>query len=236
MEDNFATGYMLGSDNKNGNGFFGGDGLWAFLLLALIFNGGWGGFGSGFGGGGYGLQGMATRADINEGFALNNITGGIRSLERGLCDGFYSVQNGLNTIGHQISDCCCATSRAIDGVNYNLATQICGLQNTMNANTRDIIDATNSGTRAVLDFLTQDKIATLTAENQALKFQASQTAQNAFITANQEAQTAELIRRLGADCPQPAYLVNAPTPVSFPLNSCGQVQLTNNGCGCGYGY
>lgn len=106
----------------------------------------------------------------------------------------------------------------------------------MNTNTRDIIDATNSGTRAVLDFLTQDKIATLTAENQALKFQASQTAQNAFITANQEAQTAELIRRLGADCPQPAYLVNAPTPVSFPLNSCGQVQFTNNGCGCGYGY
>lgn len=236
MEDNFATGYMLGSDNKNNSGFFGGDGIWGFLLFALIFGGGYGGFG-GFGGfgGGYGLQGMVTRADINEGFALNNITGGIHSLERGLCDGFYGVQNGLNTIGHQISDCCCATQRAIDGVNYNIATQICGLQNTMNTNTRDIIDATNSGTRAVLDFLTQDKIATLTAENQTLKFQASQTAQNAFITANQEAQTAELIRRLGADCPQPAYLVNAPTPVSFPLNSCGQVQFTNNGgCGCGY--
>ena len=96
MEDNFATGYMLGSDNKNGGGFFGGDGIWGFLLFALIFGGGYGGFG-GFGGG-YGLQGMVTRADINEGFALNNITGGIHSLERGLCDGFYNVS-------HQISDC-----------------------------------------------------------------------------------------------------------------------------------
>ena len=32
-----------------GNGFFGGDGIWAIVLIALLFgNGGWGGFG-GFG-------------------------------------------------------------------------------------------------------------------------------------------------------------------------------------------
>lgn len=57
------------------------------------------------------------------------------------------------------------------------------------------------------------------------KFQASQTAQNAYITASQDAQTAELIRRLGVDCPQPAYVVQPPQPVTFPnYNSCG--------CGC----
>ena len=99
--------------------------------------------------------------------------------------------------------------------------------------TRDIIDNANANSRAILDFLTQDKISTLTAENQALKFQASQTAQNAFITANQEAQTATLLRRLGAECPSPAYLVNAPPPVTFPVNGCGQVQFANAGCGCG---
>lgn len=222
MEDNFATGYMLGSDNKNGNGFFGGDGLWAFLLLALIFNGGWGGFGGGFGGGGYGLQGMATRADINEGFALNNITGGIHSLERGLCDGFYGVQNGLNTIGHQISDCCCTTSRAIDGVNFNVAKGLCDIGNQMNVNTRDIIDATNSGTRAVLDFLVNDKITTLTAENQALRFQASQTAQNQFITQV----GSDIVNRL-QPAPIPSYTV------PNPYVGYGYGYGTYSGCGCG---
>jgi hypothetical protein len=80
--------------------------------------------------------------------------------------------------------------------------------------------------------LTTDKIATLQAENQSLKFKASQAEQNAFITANQQAQTAELIRRLGADCPVNAYVVQPPTPVTFPTNCCGQFS-GYNGCGCG---
>ena len=74
---------------------------------------------------------------------------------------------------------------------YDLATTACATQNTIQNTTRDIIDNANANSRAILDFLTQDKIATLTAENQSLKFQASQAAQNAFITANQEAQTAD---------------------------------------------
>lgn len=106
----------------------------------------------------------------------------------------------------------------------------CGINNTINNSTRDILESNNANTRAILDFLTKDKIDTLQAENQALKFQASQSAQNAFITANQDAQTAELIRRLGADCPSPAYLV--PNP-----NCCYPAQVTfgNNGCGCNNG-
>lgn len=103
-------------------------------------------------------------------------------------------------------------------------------------NTCDIIRAGQDNTRAILDFLTQDKISTLTAENQALKFRASQSEQNAFITANQQAQTAELIRRLGADCPTPAYVVQPPQPVTFPTNCCGTVNVAGygyNGCGCG---
>ena len=109
------------------------------------------------------------------------------------------------------------------------------IQQTLCNNTRDILENNNNNTRAILDFLTNDKISTLQAENQTLKFQASQTAQNAFITANQEAQTAELIRRLGADCPQPAYVVQPPQPVTFPANCCGQFtgfNSCNSNCGC----
>lgn len=124
-------------------------------------------------------------------------------------------------------------------MNFNLAKGFCDLGQVVNTSTRDILENQNTNTRAILDFLTNDKIATLTAENQALKFRASQNEQNAFITANQQAQTAELIRRLGADCPTPAYVVQPPTPVNFPVNGCGTVQFGNygwnNGCGCGCG-
>ena len=109
----------------------------------------------------------------------------------------------------QSQDCCCQTQRAIDSVNYNMATQACDTRNTIQNSTRDIIDNANANSRAILDFLTQDKISSLQAENQTLKFQASQNAQNAFITANQEAQTAELIRRISPS-PVPAYQVPNP--------------------------
>ena len=253
MADDFMSGYALGQNEgsrNSGGGFMDGNGSWVWILVifALLF--GWGGnsgWSGNSGGGGAAIpyiSGIATRADINEGFALNNITGGITAIQQGICDstyalnntitnGFHGVDRGLCDIGYAIKDCCCTTQRAIDGVNYNLATQTNALQNTMNTNTRDIIDATNAGTRAVLDFLTQDKIATLTAENQSLKFQASQTAQNAFITANQDAQTAELIRRLGRDCPVPAYVVPNPNccygnPVGVSYGG-----YNNGGCGCG---
>ncbi len=127
-------------------------------------------------------------------------------------------------------------------MNYNMSMQTNMLQNTMNNNTRDVIENQNSNARAVLDKLCQmeynglnDKYQAALAENQSLRFQASQVAQNAFITANQDAQTAELIRRLGADCPTPAYVVQPPTPVNFPTNCCGQFTGWGNGYNNGWG-
>ena len=192
-------------------------------------------------------------------YSLNtNLLTGFNGLQNTLCQGFSGInqnimQNGYETrlatqnlssqlascccdLGYKLQDCCCTTQRAIDNVNYNLATQSCDTRNTIQNATRDILENNNNNTRAILDFLTNDKISTLQAENQTLKFQASQTAQNAFITANQEAQTAELIRRLGADCPVNAYVVQPPTPVTFPTNCCGQFtgynNSCNNNCGC----
>jgi hypothetical protein len=214
---------------NNDDGFgFGGNGAWWIIILLLF---GWGGRGYGFGGGFGGGQGggygypccgtPATQADLSAAFASNSVLSGINGIDSTLCQGFngintailqngYNTQAGINTLSHQLADCCCATQRAIDSVKYENATNTCAIQNTIQNTTRDVIENANANSRAILDFLTQDKIATLTAENQSLKFQASQTAQNAFITANQEAQTAELIRRLGRDCPVPAYVVPNP--------------------------
>ena len=204
--------------NRNNGGMFGGDwSAWIILFLLFgMFGGGWGGFGGfgGFGGGGSGFQGYATRADINEGFALNGITNGITAIQQGLCDTTYALNNS-------IKDCCCTTQRAIDGVNFNMAKGFCDLGNVVNSSTRDILENNNTNTRAILDFLTNDKIATLTAENQSLKLSASQANQNAVLMAAMDANKAEILRRTGAECPAPAYVVQPPTPVRFPWNDCG---------------
>lgn len=257
MFNNCNTGFSMpvvpagyGSSGY-GMGGFGGD-WWGIIVLLLIFgafNGnGFGGFG-GFGGG-RGYEPCATQADVRAAvdqqtliskldqqtygladstYALNNaITNGFHGVDNAICNLGYNVQSGFNALGHQISDCCCTTQRAIDGLNYNMATQACDTRQAISTSTRDIIDNANANNRAILDFLVNDKLSTLQAENQALKFKASQAEQNAFITANQQAQTAELIRRLGADCPVNAVVVQPNTPVTFPTNCCGQFN--------GYGY
>lgn len=44
--DDFATGYLAGQDGSNNNGgFFGNEGLWAVIILAIIFGWGNGGYG-----------------------------------------------------------------------------------------------------------------------------------------------------------------------------------------------
>lgn len=168
-----------------------------------------------------------------------NIMQGNFGLQQAINNAAVANMQGQNALQAQISDCCCGVQRAIDGVNYNMATNTCAITNQMNNNTRDIIDSQNAGTRAILDYLCQEKIADLQAENQTLKLAASQADQNNFIAATQSAQTAELIRRLGADCPQPAYVVQPPQPVTFPTNCCGGVNTFNggfgNGCGCNSG-
>ena len=232
-----------GNNGGFGNGW-GGDWM-SWLLLFVLFGGwGYGGFGGwgGNSGGGFnapGAQGYATRADINDGFALNGLQNGQTSIKDAVTNGFHGVDNAVCNLGYQLQDCCCQTQRAVDGVNYNMATQAAGIQNaiqgvrydmatqacdtrnTIQNTTRDIIDNANANSRAILDFLTQDKIATLQAENQSLKLAASQSNQNAVLMAAMDANQAELIRRLGRDCPVPAYVVPNPNCCYTPCGTCG---------------
>ena len=144
---------------------------------------------------------------------------GFHGVDNAVCQLGYQTQQGFNTLGHQISDCCCTTQRAIDGVNYNLATQSNAIQNAMCNNTRDIIENQNCNTRSILDFLVQDKISALQAENQNLKLQASQAAQNQF-----------LVNEL-RPCAKPAYITCSPFQSAYGFGFNGY----NNGCGCNNG-
>lgn len=244
---------------------WGGDGfslIWLVLIFAIFGWGGFGGWGGGFGGNGgngangAGFQGWATRSDINESFALNDIQNGIRGIQQGICDSTYALNNTMqsgfngvnvgmlqgfngvqqainadtvanmqntNALQSQLANCCCETREAIQGINYNLATNTCALQNTMNNNTRDLIENQNSNARAILDFMVNDKIATLQAENSDLKRAASQDRQSALLTTAMASQTQQLINAINPAA-VPAYVV--PNPNTYY----GGCNGYNNGC------
>ena len=122
--------------NECGSGFgdgFGNNGWWIILLVILFANGGWGrGFG-GFGGGVEGGAGFfgspccapATAQGLSDAFNFNQLDNGIRGLERGLCDGFYSVNNSINSVLSAIQNCCCDTRlgmcQGFNGINQSIA-------------------------------------------------------------------------------------------------------------------
>ena len=221
MEGEFPT---VVSGGNNGNGMWGQDGIWAILLLALLGNRGFG-FGGGYGGGagfvggdvlGYELGKVATTNDVASGFnnsavlsSLNDIklgqsqmqnfiNQGFNGINTALLQGFHGVDNavctlgynmatGFNTLGHTISDCCCKTQASIADLKYANEAQTCQLLTNQNAQTQRIID-----------YLTNEKIETLRAENVALKGRISNDAQSAYI-----------LDRL-SPCPKPAYVVPNP--------------------------
>lgn len=138
-------------------------------------------------------------------------------------DTVASMQN-TNALQAQLANCCCETREAIQGVNYNMAQNTCALQNTMNSNTRDIIESQQAGTRAILDYLCQEKISSLQAENSDLRRAASQDKQSALLTTAMSAQTQQIINAVNPAA-IPAYVVPNPNAYAY---GCG----CNTSCGC----
>lgn len=134
---------------------------------------------------------------------------------------------GQNAIERQVADCCCKIEAGQAQTRYDMATNTCNILNTLNNNTRDIVQSQEAGTRAILDYLCQDKISTLTAENQGLRLAASQAAQNNYLISQLKPQ------------PVPAYPAASPCGLGnwspavlangYGYGGCG----FNNGCGCG---
>lgn len=233
-----ATMPVAPVNSSNGGGFgWGGEGIWFIIILFLFAFLGWGNGGWGNNGNGGGVvDGYVLTSD----FA--NVERKIDSVNQGLCDGFYqqaqlvngtnmAMANGfaqaelsrsnqqaalmqqLNAMQMQAANCCCENRAAIAQVRYDMATQACDTRNTVNTAARDIIDANNQNSRAILDFLTQSKLSDLQTENQNLKLAASQAAQNNY-----------LISQL-RPCPSPAYITCNPWAGSG-YGGCG------SGCGC----
>lgn len=147
--------------------------------------------------------------------ANQNMNSGFQNAELSCCNQQAALMQQLNAMQMQAADCCCENRAAIAQVRYDMATQACDTRNTVQNATRDIIDANNQNSRAILDFLTQSKLSDLQTENQNLKLAASQAAQNNY-----------LISQL-RPCPSPAYITCNPWAGSG-YGGCG----CNQGCGC----
>lgn len=169
-------------------------------------------------------------------YAVNNsMLTGFNGINTNIMQTGYGIQQAINadTIANmqntnalqsQLANCCCETREAIQGVNYNMSQNTCALQNTMNTNTRDIIDSQNAGTRAILDYLCQEKISSLQAENNDLRRAASQDRQSALLTTAMSAQTQQIINSVNPQA-VPAYVVPNPNAYAY---GCG----CSTGCGC----
>ena len=235
-------------NNRNNDGMW-GDGAW-WIVILLIF--GWGGF-SGNGWGCNGAGNVYTDAAIQRGFDNQTVVSKLDGINNGICSLGYdqlAQMNGINTnilqtgfgiqqainadtvsgmqntnaiqstltnMAAQNASCCCETQRQIErgfaDTNYNMATQAC--------QTRQAIA---DSTRSILDYLCQDKIATLQAENNDLRRAASQDRQNALLTTAMTAQTNQIINAVNPTA-IPAYVVPNPNAYAY---GCG----CNQSCGC----
>ena len=215
-----------GNCNNGNNGW----NDWSWIIGLAVVGGIFGNGGFGFGGGNRGN--CATQADlaagfnnsavlsslndiklgqsqmqnfINQGFAGLNTTvvSGFAGVDNAVCTLGYNTQAGFNSLSHQLADCCCTTQRAIDSVKYENAKNTC-----------DIIRAGQDNTRAILDYLTGEKISSLQAENAGLKAQISN-----------DMQTRTLINEI-KPCPVPAYITCNPYQSAYGFG-------VGSGCGCG---
>jgi len=185
----------------------------------------------------------------------NSVTSGFGDVATQLCGGFAGVNASINGAQNAISQQMysneianlnrsfaeqTANTAGFTGVNsgladlkYVAATEACATRTASATNTRDIIDSQTRGTQAILDKLCALELDGYKRENDQLRAQinelsrqASQTAQNAFISQGFANEVDALYNRLNS-CPVPTTPVYGRTPI-FTCN-----QQAGCGCGCG---
>ena len=140
----------------------------------------------------------------------------------------YESRLATQTLGSQLSNCCCDIRQQISDTNYNIANQANGISRqiergfadtnynmaTQNCATLQAIDKVGD---RIVDFLSQQ-------ETQRLRDEVAQY--------RAHANSQYVINELTPKCPQPAYVVQPPQNVTFPT-TCGVVNYSNSGCsGC----
>ena len=244
---------MSGGYGGNGgwNAGFGGDGAWWLLVLFLfMFNGN--GWNNGWGGG-YGnnaipyMMNNTTNNDVQRGFDQQAVMNGINGITSAMSNGFSNAEisrcnsqanilqtlnanqaassAAMNSLAMSLQNCCCENRAGLADLKYTVATENCQDRAEASNNTRDIINAINSGVQSINDKLCQQEIDALKAQNANLQTQVNLQALNA----SQTAQTAKILQDNAA---QTQTLVNALKPYPVPAYTVGSPYASANGCGC----
>lgn len=258
---NGAYPYPVMYGNGNNGGFFGGDGIWALVLLALLF-GNNGGFGNGFGGNSDFAWLSNGQKDImtntNNGFDtlhLSNQLEGNRdalaSLSNQICNSTSDITSAISNgfYNTEIS----ANNRQMADMNqmFNLSSQLanCCCENRLaTCQTQNIVQNEGNSTRFADANNTRDIITNATANTQAildklcqLELDGKQDRINELerqvlmkdLQASQIQQTATL--RLGQEAEVDALynrLSNCPVPTTPVYGRTPIFTCNNNGCGC----
>jgi len=175
---------------------------------------------------------------VNNGFSSAEVSNNARQIAnmQQAFNSQISTLQGFNNLGSRLDDCCCENRLASCQTQNTIVSEANATRFADANNTRDIITSQTQGTQAILDKLCQleldnvksqleaknDLIDQLRQENLYARGQASQTAQNAFISQGFANEVDALYNRLNT-CPVPTTPVYGRTPIF----------TCNNGCGCG---
>ena len=155
-------------------------------------------------------------------------------------NGFYGAEISANNravnqmqdtfaLSRQFADCCCENRLGIANLNSTILSENCADRAALADGLKDVLINQTANTQRILDQLCNDKIdaknekiADLERQLSMKDLQASQIAQNAFISKGFADEVDALYNRL-SNCPVPSTPVYGRTPI-FTCN--------NNGCGC----
>lgn len=204
--------------NNGGFGFDGNNGWWVLILLILF---GWNG------NGGWGNNNNNTGNEIQRGFDQNAVMSSISTARSEAAANQTANTAQMFNIQSALQQCCCDNRAATADLKYTMATEAAQTRANCDANKQAImdklcqleLDGVRQNYEGQLRNM-QNQLAAAQAENQSLRFAASQGAQTAQIMANNEAQTVALERYL-APTPVPAYMVQNPNCCQQNFNTCG---------------
>lgn len=255
-----ADALALTNGRNSGADGWGGEGNgWWIIILILFALGGWG---RGFGGfGGFGGEGgpvgynscctPATAQGVADAFNFNQLDNGIRGLERGMCDGFYSTNNSINAVLSAVQNCCCNTQSTIANLGYQVGQGFCGVdkaimgsdfhtQSGFNAITNQLAscccdlgrgqeDIKYALAKSTNDIMVANEKNTNTIINYLTQTEMDKLRtelQSAQFQLSQLSQTSNIVNQL-MPVAKPAYITCSPYASAFG------VPYTNQGCGCG---
>lgn len=193
---------------NNNDGFGGNNGWWVLILLFAIF-GGWGNGAYG-GGAGVDTNYVLNSDFATLQRQIDTLGSDLKSSNVSIGNGISSLgydqlnqMNGINTniaastnaltaqmtaLGTQLQQCCCDNRSEIAQVKYDMATQTCATQRAITDAAQQIIANDNANYRQLHDenvaiqmAAKDERIASLTAQINALNLAASQQAQNAYL-------------------------------------------------------